>query len=257
MILFDSIPCFMPKDTSIALVIGNGPSVDSLPVELLDQLVTYGCNHIGRKFPEWGRELDNIVITDSNRIKEIGGLYREFRGGLYVGHEQYVDPPVAWIRRHLRRDFVALRQLKKETLNKVSLVDCVRWPQSLYTTVFSKNRFTFDLRRGLNFGYSVVTSAIQLAAMQGAKCILVTGVDTSYKTDKDYFSGMETAINYVNHGFVKNPRVFMEPVLVSLQVHLEALGVGLVDCTPGGKLRFIPKGEFTNEAPWHRVLRPV
>jgi hypothetical protein len=57
----------------------------------------------------------------------------------------------------------------------------------------------------------------------------------------------------VNHLFVKNPRLFMEPLLVTLQIHLEELGVELLDCTPGGKLRFINKGTFQSEEPYYRA----
>ena len=74
---------------------------------------------------------------------------------------------------------------------------------------------------------------------------MLTGVDSSYPTRKAYFHGMESGVSYVNNSFVENPRIFMEPVLVALQIHLEDLGVELIDCTPGGKLRFISKGDLS------------
>jgi hypothetical protein len=246
-----------PAPARPALIIGNGPSVDHLPLDLFDHVTTYGCNHIGRKFAQWGRPTDHIVITDSNRIAEIGRTYADFRGGLFVGDDRYAFPPVRRIRNILGRDFVPLRQLKKQTLERFRFLDRVRWSPLLYSTIFHKGRFTFDLNQGLNFGYSVVTSAIQLAVIHGHKTILLTGVDSSYKGDKDYFTGMADRISYVNKDFTSNPRVFMEPILTLLQVYLEPLEIALIDCTPGGKLRFIPKGRFLNSPPYFAITRPI
>jgi hypothetical protein len=236
-----------------ALIIGNGPSVDAIDPALFDHVVSYGSNHIYKKFPEWGREVANVVITDSNRIHEIGDAYRNFHGNLYVGDERYVWPPVGKIRRVLQRDFIPLRQLKKKTLSRFRGIDRLRWHKLLYSVVFPKTQFTFNFEQGLNFGYSVVTSAIQIAVIQGHQTILLTGVETNYNHPKDYFSGAEASIAYVNKTFTDNPRLFMEPVLVAAQIHLEPMGVQLVDCTPRGHLRFIKKGRFLAAAPYFMV----
>lgn len=245
------------KTTSTALVIGNGPSVDALDPGIFDYVTTYGCNHIAKKFPTWGRKTDNVVITDSNRINEISRDYADYPGGLFVGDERYIIPPVRKIRAILGRDFVPLKQLKKETLDKVKCLNRVRWSPLLYSTIFHKGRFTFSHELGFNFGYSVVTSAIQLAVMAGHKTILLTGVDSSYKGQKDYFSGMAANINYVNTSFISNPRLYMEPVLVLLQVYLEEMGVRLIDCTPGGRLRFIPKGRLLANVDCFELIKDI
>jgi hypothetical protein len=243
------------KNSHIALVLGNGPSVDKFDPLLLKHVTSYGCNHIGRIFPTWGHETDNVVITDSNRIDEIGHLYKDYHGGLYVGHQSYVLPPVTRIRAVLQRDFVPLKQLKKETLSRYGILDHIRWHKLFYTTVFHKGMYTFDVSKGLNFGFSVVISAIQVAVMNGARTVLLTGVDSSYKTGHDYFAGMATKIDFINQDFIANPRIFMEPTLVLMQIYLEAMGVVLVDCTPGGKLRFINKGRFIDTEPYYAIER--
>jgi hypothetical protein len=242
---------------STALIIGNGPSVDALDPTVFDYVTTYGCNHISKKFPTWGRGTDNVVITDSNRINEIGRAYEHYRGGLFVGDERYVVPPVRSIKNVLGRDFVPLKQLKKATLDRHQFVDRIRWSPFLYSTIFHKGRFTFSADLGFNFGYSVVTSAIQLAVIAGHKTVLLTGVDSSYKGQKDYFSGMAADINYVNTAFIDNPRLYMEPILVLMQVYLEPLGVRLIDCTPGGKLRFIPKGRLLSAPECFDLIKDI
>ncbi|MFA7343724.1 MAG: hypothetical protein WC003_05410 [Terrimicrobiaceae bacterium] len=247
----------MENELKPALIIGNGPSVDQLDPKIFDHFTTFGCNHICKKFPDWGRETDNVVITDSNRIREIGSAYKDYKGGLFIGDERYANPPVKRIREIIGRDFVPLRQLKKETLDRIPQIDGICWHKLLFSTVFHKLRFTFDFDRGLNFGYSVVTSAIQIAAIQGHKTILLTGVDSSYNSDKDYFKGMVGKIDFVNYDFIKNPRLFMEPVLALAQVYLEELGVRLIDCTPGGKLQFISKGSFATLPPFFKIDRDI
>lgn len=240
-----------------ALVLGNGPSIDQLDMRLLSRFETFGTNHIYKKFPVWNREVDNVVITDSHRLREIGDAYRHFKGQLYVGNECYIEPPRKSIRRLLGREFTPLRQLTKHHFPVNWLTRRVRWHRLLLSTVFSPRRFTFDLASGLNFGPSVVISAIQLAAIRGYKRILLTGVDSRYSAPTDYFAGMHSAITYVNHHFVSNPRIWMEPALVMLQVHLENLGVELIDCTPGGALRYINKGSLEQFAgPSERSPQP-
>ncbi len=227
-----------------ALILGNGPSIDLLDPAWLAAFSTYGSNHIYRNFTKWGRSLDHVVVTDSNRIAEIGDAYAAYTGTLYVGDQRYILPPLNRYRRLLGRDFIPLRQLTKQMLPVNALIQRIRWSKYLFATVFDKTRVTFDLEQGLNFGPSVVISAIQLAVINGCRRILLTGVDSRYDTPKSYFAGMVDKIQYVNESFIRNPRLAMEPVLVLLQIYCESLGVELIDCTPGGALRFIAKGRI-------------
>ncbi len=239
----------MNKETT-ALIIGNGPSVDRLDPALLGHFTTYGCNHIYKKFPDWGRPTDHVLISDSRRLPEIGDAYRNYSGQLWIGDERYSDPPAKYIRKLVQRDFHPLRQLMKRRYTKLPPLRRVQWPQLFSGLVFDKGLFTFDLKTGFNFGQSVTISAIQLAVMHGHKVVCLTGMETSYSVPKDYFSGMESSISYVNDVFIANPRRWMEPYLVILQIHLEAIGVTLLDCTPNGKLKFISKGHFLQASPW-------
>lgn len=252
-----SDPLPAPRGNSasrIALVIGNGPSVDQIAPAMFSRVTSYGCNHIGRKFASWGASTDHVLITDSNRIAEIGPLYKGYSGGLYVGDERYIYPPCRAIRETLQRDFVPLKQLPKDFFSRFPWLHRFKVPDRLRATIFSKDRCGFSLEKGFNFGSSVVTSAIQLAAMQGNTTILLTGVDSHYRKPKDYFGDTNAAINYVNYDFVAAPRFFMEPILVLLQLYLEQMGVRLIDCTPGGALQFIAKGKLTGDEKVYETL---
>jgi hypothetical protein len=243
------------SDPRPTLILGNGPSLDALDPALLPHFYSMGSNHIHRKFHVWGRPTDAVVITDSDRLDEVKDAYRDYSGELYIGDQRYVSPPVACIRKLVGRDFIPLRQLKKETLERIRILDRIKWSKYLYQTIFHKGQMSFDLKRGLNFGYSVVVAAIQLAAIRGCSTILMTGVDAGYQKGRDYFAGMDGAARPINSHFTSNPRLFMEPMLALAQVYLEEMGVSLIDCTPGGNLRFVTKGELINSPPYYRVTK--
>jgi hypothetical protein len=229
-----------------ALVLGNGPSIDLLSSKHLASFESYGSNHIYSKFKEWGCETNNIVITDHNRMYEIGDKYRDFNGKLFIGDERYVLPPYKKIKRIVGRDFTPLRQFTKDKYPRNFFFDKIKWSKYLYSTVFDKWRFPFSWEEGLNFGRSVIFSAIQIAALNGHKRVLLFGVDANYSKPKDYFNGMQDSIQYVNSRFISNPRLMMEPMLVILQIYFQDMGIELIDCTPTGALKFIPKSTLEN-----------
>lgn len=225
-----------------ALIIGSGPSVDQLDPGILPKFETFGCNSVYRKFDEWGCAVDNVIITDSQRLSEIGDAYKNFKGRLFIGDQRYISPPYRRYRKLLGRDFTPLKQLTKEHMPDNCLTRRFRFHKFFATTVFQKLQMSFDFEKGLNFGRSVSCSAVQIAAMLEHKLILMTGVDASYPEEKSYFKSMREGVSFVNHTFISNPRLHMEPFFVIAQIYLEKMDVRLVDCTPGGRLRFVEKG---------------
>ena len=244
-------------DDRPALILGNGPSLDIFPHDLLPHFYTYGCNHIYKLFKRWGGSTNAVVITDSYRLQEIGDAYRDFPGDLWIGDQRYINPPISSIRKLVKRDFHPIRQLKKETLTRFPFFDRIRWTKYLFNTVFQKSKISFDLKLGLNFGSSVVFSAIQLAAIRGHKTILLTGVDANYQQKGQYFQGMHGASRKINPYFTDNPRVYLEPALVLAQICLEAMGVDLIDCTSNGNLRFISKGTLMEQFPYYQKTKAL
>ncbi|MGB0369887.1 MAG: hypothetical protein ACPGN3_00955 [Opitutales bacterium] len=227
-----------------ALLIGSGPSVDKIDPKYFDHFETYGCNSIFKKFEEWGRPVDNVVITDSKRMQDIGDAYKNYEGRLFIGDQRYVMPPYKKYKRLLGRDFIPLKQLTKNTFPENWLTRLIPFSKYLSSTVFQKWNMTFDYERGLNFGRSVSCAMVQIAAIEGHKIIALTGVDANYDNPKSYFSDVAETVSHVNVPFVSNPRLMMEPFFVMAQILLEPDGIRLIDCTPGGKLKFIEKSEL-------------
>lgn len=232
------------KKPPTALIIGNGPSVDMLDPAILDHLHSYGANQIYLKFAEWGRETDKIMITDPVRLREIGQDLKSYSGELYVGDAHYVNPPIRRIRSILGRDFIPVRQLAKKDIRAKELFYNIRLKTYWKGYVLNRDEMSFDQERGFRFGGSVVIPMIQLAAAQGYKTILLTGVDASFSAGKSYFAGTDKAPRLPQREMPFNIRMILEPAFVLLQIYFDDMGIELIDCTPGGALRFIKKGKL-------------
>jgi hypothetical protein len=233
-----------------AILLGNGPSADLFPSELCGKADVFGTNFVGVKFPVWGCTTKAVVITDSSRIVEIGKLYEDSPVELYVGDERYVEPN-SQVRTILGRQYEPLRQLSRNRLPGFSILRRFKHKRGIMRDVmFLRSQYSFDRSAGFNFGNSVIVGSLQLLVSLGYKRILLSGVDTRYRTSKDYLQGVAERTKWVWEDFIKNPRLFMEPHLVSLQILAEAVGVEIIDCTPDGALQFIRKGRFVLEDPF-------
>jgi hypothetical protein len=231
---------------STAVIFGNGPSLDQFNPRWLDHAYTFGTNSIFRKFKEWGRETDAVVIVDGNRLDEIGDAYRTYSGKLYIGHHRYFRPPLNPTRRLVGRDFIPLTQLYWADRRMAGLLTRSRIKNAFNGYLLNQSEMSFDLSRGFVFSASVIIPTIQLAASLGFKRILLTGVDASYTPGSTHAEGIQASKLEPYRLFGFDFRAELEPLLVKLQICFERTGVELVDCTPNGKLRFIQKGCLEN-----------
>lgn len=232
----------MKRDT--ALILGNGPSLDQLNPALLKNFYTIGTNNIWAKFTSWEAETDAVIIVDAERIKEIGARYRNYSGELYVGHLNYIDPPIAAIRKSVGRDFIPVKQLMVPNPRFWGCLARYKIRQKLNGYLRNRIELSFDLTKGFLFASSVVVPAVQLAAAMGYKRILLHGVDASYAPKASHAAGIVAKQHIPARVFDYNFRADFEPWLVKAQIYFEQMGVELIDCTPGGKLRFITKGRL-------------
>ena len=231
-----------------ALIIGNGPSLNSFDPNCLDHVVSFGTNAIGQLFPKWGRETNNVIIFDHRRIAEAKSIYKEFKGNLYIGNIHYIYPPYKATFKHVGRDFIPLRQLTWPAQNFIdSILMRFRLHSKLNRYLLNRNEMSFDSSKGFFVSSSVIIPAIQLVASLGFKKILLTGVDANYPSKTSYATGIVSQQNPAPRMFDYNFRADIEPLLVKLQIYFESMGIDLIDCTPGGKLRFIKKGVLNME----------
>jgi len=242
------------KTRKTAILLGNGPSVDHFDPTLCGKVDVFGTNFIGVKFPTWGCTTKAVVITDGSRIDEIGKLYQHSPVDLYVGDQRWVEPGPE-VRSILGRPFQPLRQLSRSKLPGFGLLRKFKHTRGLMRDLmFLRGQYSFDREAGFNFGNSVIIASIQLLISLGYERILLSGVDSRYRTSKDYLQGIAEKTKWVWDDFVKNPRLFMEPHLVSLQILAEAVDAEIIDCTPNGALQFIGKGRFLTTEPFYESV---
>jgi hypothetical protein len=249
--------------TDTALVIGNGPSLDSIDPACFDRFTTFGTNRVHVLFPKWQRECDNIVITDNARIREIGDSYRNYRGQMFVGDSHYIYPRVSELRRILGRDFTPLKQLIIERPRQRWLSRLDRWP-AITRMVRNRKTVSFNFERGFNFGGTVGGTAVQIAVALGFKRVLLVGMDAGSLNGKTHLAGLPhfpaefqrqlrdrryedpelvNRFSTASEWRSSNIRLKLEPFFALLQVAMEEVGCELIDCTVGGKLKFISKGK--------------
>jgi hypothetical protein len=248
--------------TDTALVLGNGPSLDTLDAARFDSVTTFGTNRVFVMFTKWQRECDNVVITDHARIREIGDSYRNYGGRMFVGYSRSINPRIRHLKNILGRDFIPLKQMVTDRPRKHWLSRLDRWP-TITRMVRDRNNVSFDFEKGFNFGGTVVGTSVQVAVALGFKRILLVGVDAGGVEGKTHCGGLPVhppefqrqlqVRRYENRGlntkFSDGSRAYdirlkLEPFLVLLQLALEETDCELIDCTPNGKLRFIPKGKL-------------
>lgn len=230
------------------VIAGAGPSLLNVNLDLIPADAYFMvCNHYYKLKKTYERTPDGVVITDSSRLKEIGNNYSGYNAELFVGHQKYINPPIKYIKNILKRDFTPISQLAKRRVKSLRIFNKISIPQFLHDAFFDKRKWNhIDVSDiGCNFGSSVIFAATQIAISKGYKKIIYIGVDANYSNGNYAFEIDEKM--FLDNNFMNNPRLSMEPYLVSLQIFYEPFGIEFVDCTIGGKLHFINKSSLEKE----------
>lgn len=230
------------------VIAGAGPSLLSTNIDLIPADAYFMvCNHYYKLKKVYQRKPDAVVITDSSRLKEIGENYSNTSAELFVGHQKYINPPITYIKNILKRDFIPISQLAKRRVRNFKIFDKICIPQFLHDLFFDKRKWNHNdvSNVGCNFGSSVIFTATQIAISKGYNKIIYVGVDANY-ANGNYAYKIDEKM-FLDANFMSNPRLNMEPYLVSMQIFYEPFGVEFVDCTIGGKLQFIKKSSLEEE----------
>ena len=229
-----------------ALILGTGPSLDQLDVGLLHRFTTFGVNFVHLKFDPANYVVDNVIVADPKRFEVIGKYYQNKETTIYASDRRYVVPKYQKLRHIFGKDFVPVPQLGFERIRLGRFLRKLPLRGIYYNYLLNRREMCFDIKKGVNYGGSVVIGAIQIAAAMGFKRILLHGVDASYAPGKNYFkegSSHQTSFpKFEQSSF--DIRKIMEPMIVLMQLYFEEMDIELIDCTPGGRLRFIHKGRL-------------
>src|SRR2546428_2647127 len=117
----------------VCVIAGAGPSLAETNIDLIpDTAMFIACNHYYKITKKYTRQPDAIVITDSHRITEVGDNYSDYKGDLYIGNQDYINPPVDKIKSIIKREFFPIPQLPKRRLRNFGLINDFKIPQILH-----------------------------------------------------------------------------------------------------------------------------
>jgi hypothetical protein len=211
--------------------VGNGPSIASTELELLDGQYVIGTNRAFLLLDRFKPKEFHLMVQDNQRVRELEPEISECAYPLHVGHYNFTLkwPVPTWMYRTENPPYAFLPRLKWYLATKDSNESRLCF-ESDFGLGFSRNP-----SRCMNFGYSVIFSAIQLAHYMGAKKIVCIGIDMNYTSGVNFVSGVTNifpAFDYQLHG---------EPMFLLFLRLLNEQGVSLVNATPGGAVDCIER----------------
>jgi hypothetical protein len=205
-----------------AVIIGNGPSVDTFELERLGNCITFAMNRFHLCYSATSFRPNYTVVVDNQMLADFG-------------HEI--------VKNSVKPIFVSNYSLSKKT------------KESYFIPLLNVNQFQFrslHLSKYLHSGDSVVITAIQLAWLMGIKEIFLYGVDHRFdfnKTCKE--TGKVTGGS--NH-FIPNyrggkawypPKIdVIEEAFSACQEFIENQGGELINLTPNTSLDCVKKGSL-------------
>lgn len=214
-----------------AFIIGNGPSLSAIDLDLLKNEITFASNKIYlllNKFdwrPTFYTVEDNLVF-DQN-VSDILS-YND-------SHKIYPDYSI----KHIGFDRATL----------------VRYNRNLKLNEFDpNNKINLD-SKGLYWLGSVVHTQIQLAIYMGIKEIYLLGVDFNFKTSKntsDIIIGNKS-VNHFSSDYRKPGELWNSPKLdlqikgyKKLNLYAKKYGIKIINCTDRSKLTIFKQIAFKN-----------
>lgn len=213
-----------------AFVVGNGPSLNRTPLELLQGRLVLGCNRIYMGLSRLGLQLSYWTIEDPLVAEDTASEWVQFEGALKL-----VPEDLLWL---------------------------VPDVEQVCPVPFRREPFEPDLPRfgrsasGLYWGGTVSYLMLQLAVLMGCRRIVLLGVDFSY-TRPDHVQELDRPERWQSHGPDPNHfdpeyygagRKWHDPRLDRMNLgyrsarrHAVAAGVEVVNATPDSQLEVFPK----------------
>lgn len=201
------------------IIIGNGPSLNDTPMDLLKGEYTFGLNRLYLMFDKLGFETTYHVVVNKYVVEQCADDFQTIAAPLFT-----TTPNREYLPNGERRVFL-------ERL--------------------TGPRFSPDLRKGVWEGATVTYVAMQLAYFMGFEQVVIVGVDHNFVSKGTPHKLVESTGGDANHfdpsyfgkGFKwQLPDLETSEIAYELaRQNFEADGRSIVDATVGGKLDIFPK----------------
>lgn len=222
------------------VVIGNGPSLNSVDFEILQKFTTFGVNGIFYKTDEVGFIPDYYVVEDGavmvdnvDRITKYRGKKASFFPTIYKKH--FDD----------RKDRFFFK------------MDRRFYEQSSYG--FEVPQFSRDCNQRIFCNQSVTFINFQLALYMGFQKILLVGMNHDYEIPKEHIVKGHKILsttddpNHFHPDYFGAGKTWHDPKLHNVEnsyqffnIAASISGATIVNCTDGGKLEVFSRGKLSD-----------
>ena len=171
-----------------AVIICNGPSLSSTPVDFIKSSVSIGCNGIYKQFSDWGFSTDYLVFEDVQQFEIRAPDLAKVKGPLKLA-ALYNSYAVADT-----QDWIFFNSPR-------SVANQYYWSDDLYP------QFSMDFASIVHLGATVTYIMLQLAYFLGCDPVYIVGLDFSYGKLSEMFPPGKITITPENFDIVKTCHV--------------------------------------------------
>lgn len=216
-------------DGETVVCMGNGPSINHTEIDLLTGHKVIGVNVAYKLLDKFDPSDFILIVHDSIRLKMLEEDLRTLDVKFFAGNCHFTPEylPPAWLDPSNPNHYVFLPVMKwSHDHNQFTL-------ESDYSEGFSE-----DLSIQSYYGYSVIFSAIQLAAYLGSKKIVCIGIDMDYSGPVSFVPGSKHIwpdFSYELHA---------KQMFICMREYLNLHGIEFINATPGGKVDELPRASL-------------
>lgn len=202
----------------VALLLGNGPSVQIDDLEKLNEFVSFACNRIHLSYSQTSFRPDYVLSSDEQMIEDFGQEIIDNNKSTFLISKgrPFFKGNYTWCKLRNGRPF----------------------------------NFSFDIDNNVMAGGGTLISAIQIAHYMGINKFIVYGVDHSFKFEKVKSKGYANAVGDGNH-FIKGYRSgkawqapvedLIEEAFIKSDKIMRSEGGYIINVTRGGCLEVLER----------------
>ena len=205
------------------ILVANGPSLKETKLDNTENIVKFGLNRINLAFNEFNFKVDYIVAVNKHVLNQFG------------------------------------TEILNQNIPSFFNWECRNLFGSKPNYIFrglNTNKFSKDLRRGINPSATVTYAALQIIYYMGFKKVLIVGLDHSFKTKTKFVNKTELRnedldVNHFNKNYFPKGVKWETPDLFSSEFYYKIAdnefkkdGRIIIDCTINGKCNIFKKGEL-------------
>lgn len=222
----------------IAVIIGNGPSLNKIDFKILTNYISFGVNGIFYKKDELGFTPDYYVVEDTavmkdnvERIKNFNGLKANFFPKMYKKY--FLD----------------------HSNNYYFSMDRRFYEKSSYS--FEIPQFSLDINNRIFCNQSVTFINLQIAYYMGFKKVLLVGMDNNYEVpnssiiDEHKILSQDDDPNHFHPDYFGKGKTWHDPKLYNVKkaykffkLIYESDNREIINCSIGGKLEIFRRGKL-------------